>query len=109
MPVCCAGTGLPSRRFAATSAFTIVRVTDRLVTEAANLLEEHPDYNISAADAVHLATAMEIRSTLGATLVFVTADKRLERAAKAEGFVTLNPSSDGAEALEPMFTRRHED
>lgn len=91
-----------------TAAFTIVRVTDRLVTEAANLLEEHPDYNISAADAVHLATAMEIRSKLAATLVFVTADKRLERAAKAEGFVTLDPSSHGAEALEPMFTRRED-
>ena len=86
-----------------TAAFTIVPVTDGLVTEAANLLEHRPDYNISAADAVHLATAMDLRSKLVATLVFVTADRRLERAAKAEGFVTLNPLFDGAEALEPLF------
>jgi predicted nucleic acid-binding protein len=89
-----------------TAAFTIVPVTDELVTEAANLLEQRPDYNISAADAVHLVTAMEVRSKLLATLVFVTSDNRLERAAQAEGFLTLNPLVDGPEALEPIFMHR---
>jgi predicted nucleic acid-binding protein len=88
-----------------TVAFTIVPVTNGVVAQAANLLDEHPDYNISAADAVHLATAMELRSKLMTTLVFVTADNRLERAAKAEGFVTLNPLFAGTEALEPLFMR----
>jgi predicted nucleic acid-binding protein len=86
-----------------TAAFTIVHVTDALITDAANLLEHRPDYNISAGDALHLATAMEIRSRSTAELVFVTADRRLERAARSEGFVTLNPLHDGAEMLEPMF------
>lgn len=89
-----------------TAAFTIVPVTHGLVREAANLLDQRPDYNISAADAVHLATAIDIRSRSMATLVFVTADRRLERAARAEGFLTLNPLHDGADALEPVFMRR---
>ena len=93
------------RQDLSTDAFTIVPLTNGLITEAANLLEHRPDYNISAGDAVHLATAMEIRARLMATLVFVTADHRLERAAKAEGLLTLNPLYSGPEALEPLFTR----
>lgn len=85
------------------AAVTIVSVNDGLVTRAAGLLDQRPDYNISAGDAIHLATALEIRPKLTAPLVFVTADRRLERAAKAEGFVTLNPLDDGAEALAPIF------
>jgi predicted nucleic acid-binding protein len=93
------------RRDLSTAAISIVPLTNGLVTEAANLLDHHPDYNISAADAVHLVTAMEIRPRLQETLVFVTADRRLERAAQTQGFTTLNPLHDGVEALEPFFPR----
>jgi len=91
------------RRDLSTEAVGIVPLTTGLITEAASLLDLHPDYNISAADAVHLVTAMQIRPELQETLVFVTADRRLERAAQAEGFATLNPLNDGAEALETFF------
>ena len=42
------------RRDLSTEAVGIVPLTIGLITEAANLLDLHPDYNISAADAVHL-------------------------------------------------------
>jgi predicted nucleic acid-binding protein len=87
-------------------AFTVIPLSDDVVSGATHLLEHHPEYNISAGDALHLATAMEIRPKLTAGFVFVTADRRLERAAQAEGFATVNPLYDGAEALEPIFPPR---
>lgn len=86
-------------------AFTIVRVDDDVIAEASNLLRRHPEYAIHAGDAVHLVTAISLRADMGADddeLVFVTADRGLEEAARAEGFVTLNPMRQGISELREM-------
>lgn len=86
------------------AAFTIVGVNSDVVEEASELLKRHPEYAIHAGDAVHLATALQIRAKLDATevLVFVTADRGLEAAAQAEGLATLNPMRHGVEALQAI-------
>ena len=51
-------------------------------------------HNLNATDALHLRMACKLRSfvaILGAQVVLVAADKRLLRAAKAEGLSVLNP------------------
>lgn len=75
------------------SAFTVVGVTNEVVKQATELLRLHPEYAIHAGDAVHLATALAVRAlrTFKGVLVFVTADRGLEAAAKAEGLATFNP------------------
>jgi predicted nucleic acid-binding protein len=88
------------RRDLSRAAFTIVPLSDDVVEHAAQLLDRHPEYDIGAGDAVHLATAIDIRRTLAAPLVFVTADRGLEVAAKAEGFATMNPLRDAVDTLE---------
>lgn len=75
------------------AAFTIVGVDDDVVEQAANLLRLRPQYAIHAGDAIHLATALSFCSKLRKNdpLVFVTADRGLEEAAKVEGLATFNP------------------
>ena len=89
------------RRELSRPAFTIVELDDDLLGEAADFLKEHPEHAIHAGDAIHLITAMGVRGKLeaGQVLVFVTADRGLEMAARAEGFPTANPMRDGVEAL----------
>lgn len=82
-------------------AFTIMEVDEERLEAAANLLRRYPDHAIHAGDAIHLITAMDVRENLeeGQVLVFVTADRGLEEAAKALGFPTVNPMREGVEAL----------
>lgn len=89
------------RRELSRAAFTIVRLDDDLIEEASDFLKQHPEHAIHAGDAVHLITAKAVRSNLepGQVLVFVTADRGLEVAARAEGFPTVNPMREGIEAL----------
>jgi predicted nucleic acid-binding protein len=91
------------RRDLSKAAFTIVPLSDELVDDAANLLKHHPEYDIGAGDAVHLATALDVRPTLKGPLVFVTADRGLEIAARAEGFATMNPLRDDVDALKRIL------
>jgi predicted nucleic acid-binding protein len=86
------------------SAFTVVSVTDGVVVEAANILRQRPEYEIHAGDAVHLATALALRAQMEATdaLVFVTADRGLEVAARAEGLPTFNPIREGIGTLKSV-------
>ena len=85
-------------------SFTIIAVNDYVVEDASDLLRRHPEYAIHAGDAVHLASALALRTTLSAdeALVFVTADRGLEAAAKAEGLPTLNPMREGVETLQTI-------
>ncbi|HET7463383.1 MAG TPA: type II toxin-antitoxin system VapC family toxin [Longimicrobium sp.] len=84
--------------------FTIVGVDDEVVEEASEMLKQHPEYAIHAGDAVHLVTARMARAKLkdGSDLVFVTADRGLEMAARAEGFPTLNPLWQGITDLQTI-------
>lgn len=89
------------RQDLAESAFTVVSVTDEVVKQASDLLRRHPSYAIHAGDAVHLATALAVRAlrTFTGALVFVTADRGLEAAARAEGLATFNPIREGIGTL----------
>jgi len=92
------------RRELSRPGFTIVRLDEDLLEEASDFLKGHPEYAIHAGDAIHLITAMQVRANLkpGQVLVFVTADRGLEEAARAEGFPTVNPLRAGVEALKAL-------
>jgi hypothetical protein len=46
---------------------------------------------------------VDVRPTLEGPLVFVTADRGLEGAARAHGFATMNPLRDGVAALKRIL------
>jgi hypothetical protein len=75
------------------------------VEEASAMLKHHPEYAIHAGDAVHLVTALRAREEIVAhePLVFVTADRGLEVAARAEGLPTLNPMREGVDELKQLI------
>jgi predicted nucleic acid-binding protein len=89
------------RKDLAQPGVTIIRVDDEVVGQASDLLRRKPEYAIHAGDALHLVTALAVRDELKPPdkLVFVTADRGLEAAAKAEGLPTLNPMWQGVETL----------
>jgi predicted nucleic acid-binding protein len=66
---------------------TVVSVADHLVERAAELAA---GYDLRAADAIHLATAL---AALEADSVFITWDKRLQQAALQAGLVTAPAGS----------------
>ena len=68
-------------------------MTDAILDCAAQLSAANPLWNIGAADAIHLATAVEIRRELppGTPLVFVTSDRGLANAAKEQRFEIFDP------------------
>ncbi len=66
---------------------TAVSVADHLVEHAAELAA---DYDLRAADAIHLATAL---AAMDADSVFVSWDKRLQQAAIQAGLVTAPADS----------------
>lgn len=94
------------RRELSNPTFTIMKVDDEIVEEASEMLKQHPEYALHAGDAVHLVTALRARAELAAheMLVFVTADRGLELAARAEGFHTLNPMREGIHELRELIT-----
>ncbi|HEV7588872.1 MAG TPA: type II toxin-antitoxin system VapC family toxin [Longimicrobium sp.] len=73
--------------------FRILPVTEVILDDAARLIAAKPTLNIGAADAIHLATAIEVRDRLaeGESLVFVTADRGLAEAAEGEDFPVFDP------------------
>jgi predicted nucleic acid-binding protein len=90
------------RRDLCDAAFTIIPVTDDEVGRAADLLRAHPENDIGAADAIHLATAIALarQAREEAPLVFVTADNGLAEAARDSGLTVFNPLHQSAEELE---------
>jgi uncharacterized protein len=67
-------------------------LTDAIIETASQLVFCHP---LRAYDAMQLATALEYVKTAGVDrkpFRFLTADERLERAAKVEGLHTGNPN-----------------
>ena len=73
------------------SALVIIGVSG-LMASAAQLVWKH---RITGADAVHLATALKVRSKMtgGTELHFVGADRRLNKAAADEGFDVIDPTA----------------
>jgi predicted nucleic acid-binding protein len=67
-------------------------ITETVLLRAVEIAREH---RLRAADAVHLATAMDWREDLalsGERVVFVASDLELLAAAEAAGFTVLNPA-----------------
>jgi predicted nucleic acid-binding protein len=70
----------------------VVTPADSQMDAAAALVWKH---RLRGADAVHLATALEVRKNVsnGAEFYFVSADAFLNRAATAEGLVVIDPAA----------------
>jgi predicted nucleic acid-binding protein len=85
----------------AAGVYQLLAVARPTIDEAAELAQAHP---LKGYDAVHLATGLEAARNLAdqkITLVFVSGDDQMLRAAEAEGLVTDNPflhvDMDGSE------------
>ena len=75
----------------------MVSVDDALILESHSFIEKH---NLNATDALILRSALDIASELqpeGDSLVLMTADRRLFRAAESEGLRVLNPEEASLE------------
>ncbi|HSU12996.1 type II toxin-antitoxin system VapC family toxin [Longimicrobium sp.] len=84
-------------------AFTIVDADDAIVQAGIAELRSHPQHEIGAGDAIHLATAVGLANGAYAPLVFVTSDQGLYAAARAHGLHVLNPNYEGSERLDTLF------
>ena len=75
----------------AAGVYQLLAVARPAIDEAAELAQAHP---LKGYDAVHLATGLEAARNLadqGITLVFVSGDAQMLRAAEAEGLMADNP------------------
>jgi predicted nucleic acid-binding protein len=64
-------------------------------------------HNLNATDALHLRVALEVHSQLhrqGDTLLLFAADRRLLRAAQAEGLMIFNPEVGSSAQLESLLS-----
>ena len=82
--------------------FTTISVSNRLVVRAMDEIESH---NINATDALVLRAALDLQATLSPAdnLSFWSSDKRLLRAAAAEGLTTFDPEQDSLERLREIL------
>ena len=81
------------------SDFQTISIPDSLVWDSLDLVET---YSLNSVDGIVLRSALDVAAELRETsnnLVLVASDKRLLRAARAEGLLTFNPESDTAETL----------
>ena len=69
------------------SAYVRVDLRDEILGLARDLLQQHP---LRGFDAIHLASALSLKSALGEEVTFSAADERLLRAAEAERLRLLN-------------------
>lgn len=70
------------------SGFELLTISDILIFGSLTLMQAH---NINSADAAILATYLQFQHSSQAQCLLVSSDKRLLRAAKAEGLPGLNP------------------
>ena len=70
-----------------------VELTSDVLRLARDLIRRRGLYS---ADAIHIASALELRRALGEAVLFVAADRPLLRAAAAEGLESLNPETGKA-------------
>jgi len=76
------------------SAYIRVDLSDEILFLARDLIQRHP---LKGFDAIHLATALELKEALGQQIAFAGADERQLQAAALENLTTLNVES--AESL----------
>lgn len=75
------------------SEFGFLTITDALVFGSLSLMQRH---NINSADAAILATYLRYQRAMQEACLLVASDKRLLRAAEAEGLKSLNPEEVAA-------------
>lgn len=68
--------------------YTLIGLRVHILNRARDLI---PLHSLRTLDAIQLACALDARKTLGAAIIFVSADHRLLAAAVAEGFVVEDP------------------
>ena len=78
------------------NAYLRIELQDTILLRARDLIKRHP---LRGFDAVHLASALNLKDILGEEMTFVAADERLLRAAKSERLGILNPET--AQAARP--------
>ena len=74
-----------------TTRYQLIPITSSLLHRAAHLTQVHP---LKGYDAVQLAAGLELKAALDRhkkTLIFVSGDDQLLKAAQTEGLVTENP------------------
>jgi predicted nucleic acid-binding protein len=96
------------RRELGSGLIQVLPVNDVILDDAARLIAARPTLNIGAADAIHLATAIEVRDRLtsGVSLVFVTADRGLAEAAEQQDFLVFDPLYHKTDRLDEIM-RHH--
>ena len=76
--------------------FEPIAVSEKIIYAAAELTQQHP---LRGYDAVHLATALELNRVLTANrlpaVTFVSADDKLNAAARSEGLAVIKPENQG--------------
>ena len=81
------------------SGFKTITVADSLVWDSIRLVETH---SLNSVDAMVLRSALDVATELRSTddrLVLVASDRRLLRAARAEGLQVFNPEIDSQQTL----------
>jgi predicted nucleic acid-binding protein len=68
-------------------AYLRIELQDDILFLARDLIQRHP---LRSFDAVHLASALSLKSALGEEITFAAADGRLLRAARNENLTALN-------------------
>lgn len=84
-------------------SFLKISVDDNLIYSAIALLHAH---NLNATDTVVLRAALNLRAALkqqGEDLVLWASDKRLARAARAEGITVFDPETETVDALRQLL------
>jgi hypothetical protein len=86
-----------------TAGITLQPARDALVIASLPLIERH---SVNSTDALDLRSALDMAAILravGDNLVLVAADRRLLRAAAAEGLDTLDPETASLDRLEALI------
>ncbi|HKP76074.1 MAG TPA: type II toxin-antitoxin system VapC family toxin [Longimicrobiaceae bacterium] len=86
----------------ASGAFDVIPQSDEIVRAGIGTLRNEPHHQIGAADAIHLASAVDVALKPNQKLVFVTADRGLYDAAREHGLAVYNPNTQHEAALEAM-------
>lgn len=68
-------------------AYVRLDLQDEILSLARDLIQRHP---LRGFDAIHLASALSLKTALGEDVTFAAADERLLRAARAERLRPLN-------------------
>lgn len=72
-------------------AYVLLDLQDEILTLARDLIQRHP---LRGFDAIHLASALRLKTALGEEVTFAAADERLLRAARVERLRPLNVEAE---------------